>query len=165
MFRPLRASWFTPRPVTRAPPKERAFESYGAQGRMLVRLEGKATRGNGGGKKELARRADVGFRPCCTILTHIAAPLSFVLGPPDPLTAQGVQLRARYGPRGADVLPRTPVTSKMITTLQRGIGRRSPPTCMPLRRFRLPRRRRPIRLPLGPFDVQHFAQVPPPMLL
>ena len=53
-----------------------AFQSYGAQQPILVRLVGQAARGHGGCEWKLSQRAKVGYCPCCTTLTHIGAPPS-----------------------------------------------------------------------------------------
>ena len=53
---------------------EPACESCDAQRSLLGHPGGRATRGHGGGKKELAQRAQVGLCLCCTLLTHVAAP-------------------------------------------------------------------------------------------
>ena len=46
-----------------------AFQSCDARRSLLVCLEGKATRGHPGGKKDLAKRAKVGCSPRCTTLS------------------------------------------------------------------------------------------------
>ena len=47
---------------------------------ILVRSEGATSRGRGGTKAELTQRAKVGYRPCCTIATHVAILASYGLG-------------------------------------------------------------------------------------
>ena len=77
---------------------ELAIQSCDAQRRLPVRRVGKATRGHGAGQKELAQRAEVGFRLCCATLSPAAVPPTYCLGPLDPLKARGTRLWGKIGP-------------------------------------------------------------------
>ena len=75
-----------------------ASQSCGARPSLPVRPEGRATSGDGAGERQLARRAEMGFRPSYPRLTHTGAPPSYLLRPFGPLEgARGATL-AKYGP-------------------------------------------------------------------
>ena len=66
----------------------------------MARLKGQDSEGQSAPKRELARRAKVGYCPCCAALTRVAAPLAAVFGSLDVLLAQGMQLCEKFRSRG-----------------------------------------------------------------
>ena len=57
-----------------------ASQSCGAQWSLLGRLGGQSMRGRGVVRKELVQWAKLGLRACCSRVTHIGAPASYVFG-------------------------------------------------------------------------------------
>ena len=68
-------------------------ESCVGDGSIFVRLEG-----HSGAKNELARRAKVGFCPCCSQATHSAVPSRYEVGGFPSDRAHGLQLLREHGP-------------------------------------------------------------------
>ena len=63
--------------------------------RILLRVEGKASRGGSG---QGLQRAKVGYCPCCSIVTHIAVPPSYDAGPFDEAKCTSTSLWQQWGP-------------------------------------------------------------------
>ena len=69
-------------------------------GRILVRIESTCSRARMSEKNaETAQRAKVGYCPCCTRPTHIAAPSRYVVGEFAPSNHRGNSLWMEHGPR------------------------------------------------------------------
>ena len=72
-----------------------------ADGCVLARLGGTASRGPPGNKRDLTQKTKVGNSPCCAIATNVAFhPPPLVLGKVGDEDARDVALREEFGPRG-----------------------------------------------------------------
>ena len=81
---------------------EVAFGVCGADGRVFGRVVGQHSRARGqtGTETVVTQRAEVGFCPRCSSVTHIAIPGSYSLGAQYPQKDVAMQLRQAFGPWG-----------------------------------------------------------------
>ena len=73
------------------------FGSCECDSHIIVRIEFTCTRAYQGGRTDLAQRAKVGYRPCFTRPTHIAAPARYLSVEFSPERARGLFLRMEHG--------------------------------------------------------------------
>ena len=66
---------------------------------ILIRLEGRRCKGHSD-RQHTTQRAKVGYCPCCTLPTHVAIPLSYVLGEDDRHKRIAMDIWAERGPLG-----------------------------------------------------------------
>ena len=66
---------------------------------ILIRLEGRRCKGHSD-RQHTTQRAKVGYCPCCTLPTHVAIPLSYVLGEDDRHKRIAMDIWAEWGPLG-----------------------------------------------------------------
>ena len=60
---------------------EAPFERCAGEGRVLARIIGSRARADEGRQQsDMTQRAKVGYFPCCTRPTHVAAPSYYVVG-------------------------------------------------------------------------------------
>ena len=77
------------------------FGSCDAGSSILVRLEGTCARAHQGPKTDLARRAKVGYCPCCARAAHVAAPTRYTVREFSDEKARGLELWRKHGPWAA----------------------------------------------------------------
>ena len=79
-----------------------AFGPLGADLRILWRIVGRRSRvyGGAGSKTPVTQEAKVGFRPCCSWVSHIAVPGAYATGDYNSNKAAVVQSWQAFGPWG-----------------------------------------------------------------
>ena len=81
--------------------REAVFAQCARDGAISVRLEWACSRARQGAKTGSARRAEVGYCPCSTRASHVAAPLRCEVGKFPNEKARGLNLARDYGPWAA----------------------------------------------------------------
>ena len=101
-----------------------AFGMCGAGGRVSRRIAGQRSRAHGqtGGKTLVTQRAKVGFFPCCSSVTHVAAPGSYSIG------AQFVYKDVVMGLGALAVFRPSDMSRRRAISRKTGIGRLRPST-------------------------------------
>ena len=105
-----------------------AIDMCGGANHVLWRVVGQRGRARGqtGNKTAAPQRAEVGFYPCCSTATHVAAPGSYSLGAIYPRKDVFRQLCQACGPRGLGVAPPFSTLRRMGISQKIGSGLHRP---------------------------------------